>query len=69
MNKFIFTALAILVGGQLQAQTGYGASASKTAATDLQWQNWVFGSVTAVIAGSAVWFLTTETGSKPSQAH
>lgn len=66
MNKLIFTALAILVGGQLQAQTGYGASASKSAATDSQWQNWIFGSVTAVVAGSAVWFLTTQTG---SQAH
>lgn len=66
MNKLIFTALALLVGGSLQAQTGYGASASKSAATDLQWQNWVFGSVTAVVAGAAVWFLTTETG---SQAH
>ena len=65
MNKLIFTALAILAGGQLQAQTGNGAAVGKSAASDNQWQNWVFSASALVTATTAVIILTTN----PGQAH
>lgn len=61
MRKFIFALLAIST--QLQAQTGYGATAGASTASDSQWQNWVFTATTLVSATGAVLFLMTDTGS------
>lgn len=63
MNKFLFIALAALIAGPLQAQTGDAAIASTNAASDSQWQNWTFAGTTLVTATTAVLILLTDNGS------